>query len=128
MKIMTNSEAKKFIEAVYKDIWCAKNLTKFDKYYHKDLESIAYLPNEELEFNYSACKKFAEDMAKTRYKVENDFEEIIVHENKILVKYKQRSINRATNQVINVRTAFQYELDGGKIKKCWAISNRVWTL
>ena len=124
---MTNNEAKKFVESVYKDIWCAKDLTKFDKYYHKDLQAVMYLPNEELEFDYASCKKFAQEAAKTRYKVENEFEDIMVQGDKIQVKYKQRSVNRDTNQVMQVRVAFQYELDEGKIKKCWAISNRTWS-
>ena len=124
---MTNNEAKKFVEAVYRDIWSGKDVAKFDKYYHKDLEAIAYLPNEELVWDYTSLKNFAEETAKVRYNVDTNIEDVVAYKAKILVKYSQRSVNRTTNQVMFVRTAFEYELKAGKIHQCWAISNRVWT-
>lgn len=125
---MTNNEAKKFVEAVYKDIWSGSKLANFDKYYAKDTTSVAYLPNgQELEMDYTALKKLAEELANKRYNVCTEFETVIGQKDTITVKYKQRSINRETNQVYCIRTAFQYELKNGKINKCWAISNSNWT-
>ncbi len=45
---MTNAEAKKFVESVYRYIWAGKDLTKFVKYYSKNFEGTAYLPGEEI--------------------------------------------------------------------------------
>ena len=125
---MNNEQARKFVEAVYADIWSGKNVSKFDDYYAKTLISVAYLPTKEIEMDYEACKKLAYDGAENRYKVDTDFEVVIGQNNIITAKYKQRSVNRHTNEVSVFRTAFQYALENNKITKCWAISNSDWNM
>lgn len=124
---MTNNEAKKFFDTISRDIWAAKDLSKFDKFYRKDVQLVAYLPGEELEFDYESLTVFVHNNAKTRYKVDTTFEEIIGQKNTLIAKFRQSSVNRITNQVMHCRIVIGYELKDGKIYRGWAISNRVWT-
>lgn len=124
---MDNKQAKNFVKAVYHDIWAANDLKKFDEYYHPQAVCVVYQPDgTELEMDYATLKSFAHSMAKARRNVETVFEEVLAQRNKIIARFKQRSVNIETAQVFEVRTAFEYELENGKIKNCWAFSNRRW--
>lgn len=89
---MNNNEARKFVEAVYHDIWAAHNLKKFDDYYHPEVNCLVYQPNGvELEMDYTAIKNWAHSVAKTRHKVITIFEEVIAEEDKIIARYHHRA-------------------------------------
>ena len=102
-------------------------MNKFDDYYHSQALGIVYQPEGiELEMNYRTIKQFAHAMAKERYHVETTFNTVIGQDDKIIGHFKQRSVRVETAKVFNVHVAFEYQLEQGKIKNVWAISNRVW--
>ncbi len=124
---MNNKEAKKFVEAVYHDIWAGNNPKKFDEYYHPDVVCVAHQPNgTELEMDFAAIKNHAAGVGKDRRKVETVFEEVVAQRNKIIARYRQRSINTQTSEVFDLKAVFEYQLENGKIKNIWAFFNRQW--
>jgi ketosteroid isomerase-like protein len=122
---MDNHQAREFVEAVYRDIWAAKDLEKFDTYYHPDMQFIGYQPDGgEAELNYQMVKNHADNSAKDRKDVVTKFEEVYaVAEHEIIARFHQRSVYLANGHVLNLRTVFKYELKEHKIYRGWAFFN-----
>jgi hypothetical protein len=122
---MNDHQAREFVEAVYRDIWTAKDLNKFDTYYHPDVLFIGYQPDGgEVELNYQMVKNQAHNGPKERKDVVTKFEEVYgIHENFIIARFHMRCVYLNNGRVLSLRTAFKYELKEGKIYRGWAFFN-----
>lgn len=109
---MNNHEAKQFVEAIYQNIWAAKDLSKFADYYHPELSGVVYQPDGvELEIDYPTVERYAHALAHERRNVETTLESIIGQDNRIVFHFKQRSVMLKDSRVFNLRTAGEYELE-----------------
>ena len=122
---MNDHQAREFVEAVYRDIWAAQDLSKFDHYYHPELFFLCYQPDGgEAELDYQMVKNHAHHAAKERKEAVTNFEEVYaVHEHEIIARFHQRSVYLVNGHVLNLRTVFKYQLKEGKIYRGWAFFN-----